>query len=181
MPHLDNNGRDRELGAKWERAFCGLAFSYGLTLTPNQLPRSSGAASWYRKGSAGISRFLLPDVAVWSAPGEHHEVKHKDPTRFGCYGLELYRLEALVAFAEEVQQAVLYTIHDWRLAGAATSADEMPNRIEDWRTVDVRELAAAGAPATPMPTYLNGDPATVPGAYWPIDLWIPLADWWQPF
>ena len=178
MTHLVDNRRDRSLGAVWERRFCTLALEWGRALSPQQLSQKEGAARWYRRENGHISPYLLPDVTIWSAPGEHHEIKHKDATRFGCYGLEAYRLEALAEFASETQQDVLYTIHDWRLAGAKRSDEEMPNLIDHWRTVLVTDLTAKCSGARVMPTWLNGSPTEVLGYYWPTEMWRPLDEWW---
>lgn len=180
--HRDN-GSDRGLGRKWEAAFCTLAARFGRSFTAQQIGRVD-AAQWFHSAPAGkINPCLLPDVTIWTAPGEHHEIKHKSPTRSGCYGLEQYRLEALLAFAQETQQPVLYTIHDWQLAGASKSSDAIVNDIDHWRTVDVRVLAdyITTERISPQifPTYVDGRMEHRPGFFWPVDLWGPLGWWWS--
>jgi hypothetical protein len=181
--HLCDNGADRLLGQRWERGFCVLAARAGRTMTAHQLGRDGMAASWAARDGGSWRVALLPDVTLWTAPGEHHEIKHKDATRDGRYGLEAYRLEALVRFRLETSQHVFLTIHDWRLAGAAHPAAPMPNAIEHWRIVEVLELVGYVerrrlAPRA-MPTYVAGRPAVRPGYYWPTALWRPLAWWWR--
>jgi hypothetical protein len=138
----DAVNRRRIIGETWERNFCALAASYGKEFTPHQLARADGAAcSWWRETDGTWHKQLLPDVVIWSAPGEHHEIKHKDQMRNGCYGYEAYRLRELVRFARTTGQNVFYTIHDWRHAGAATSAEPVPNRIADWFCASVAVLS----------------------------------------
>lgn len=137
-----DNAGDRKVGEEWERQFGILAGSHGKVFTPHQIGHPRGSALAYGPGGhKGWDRYLLPDVTVWTAPGEHHEIKHKSPTRDGCYGLERYRLDALVKWANITGQNVYYTIHDWQKAGARSSRDPVPNRIEDWCTADVKDLA----------------------------------------
>lgn len=176
-----NNTSDRDLGKKWECHFCDLAVQYNKSFSPQQIGRDE-AARWYAPTANGLNPRLLPDVTVWTAPGEHHELKHKNPAS-GCYGLERYRLDALVAFRHETDQPVLYTIHDWELAGAVNSRAPMLNRIEHWRTVDVLVLHdyvnAEHLDERHFPTYVNGQMQLRPGYFWPTELWQPLEWWWE--
>ena len=180
--HLQDNGRDRRMGARWERNFGCLAGQYGKSFTPHQVGRLIAANAYSYKDAWRL--LLLPDFTIWSAPGEHHEIKHKNPTRNGrYYGLEKYRFDALTEFSVETRQTVLYTIHDWELAGATRSDDEMPNDIRHWLTADVIALAeyirVHKVIPHPMNTWVNGQPTTRPGYYWPTRLWQPLATWWR--
>lgn len=181
LPPNRNNAADRSVGEVWERRFCKLAALHGKAFTAQQIGRT-GAASWLRLNH-DWHRNLLPDVTVWTAPGEHHEIKHKNPTRYDSYGLEKYRLDALVAFARETQQSVLYTIHDWQLAGAHDRDEPTPNRIQDWRTADILKLDESirrGLARTArMQTWVRGEWTEVPGYYWPALLWQPLERWWH--
>lgn len=178
--HRDN-ASDRELGKKWERHFCELATSYKKSFTPHQIGRDV-AATWYAPTANGINPLLLPDATVWTAPGEHHEIKHKEPTRSGCYGLEQYRLKALWDFRRETEQRVFYTIHDWRLAGVSDSHDPMPNLIEHWRTVDIEILVdyvrTKQTSKCSWNTYVNAQWEIRPGYFWPVALWQPLECLW---
>lgn len=181
-PESRNNQADRELGQEWERNFCRIAFAHGRSLTPQQIGRGE-AAVWYRPSGYESHQLLLPDISIWTAPGEHHEIKHKNPTVHNTYGLEAYRFEALVTFAQETQQPVLYTVHDWQLAGAKNSRESMPNRLADWRIANVLVLKASvdsgQALQARMGTWLRGQWKQVPGFYWPASLWIPLEGWWD--
>lgn len=175
-----DNASDRQLGNVWERRFCELAAHHGKSFTPQQIGKN-GSATWYAPTANGVNPLLLPDITVWTAPGEHHEIKHKNPAG-RCYGLECYRLEALIAFRRETGQPVLYTIHDWELAGAANSRALMPNDIDHWLTVDVLVLGdyikAQQLDERPFPTWVNGQMKFKPGYFWPVTLWEPLWLWW---
>jgi len=179
--HCTNNAADRALGEHWERQFCVLAAGRRKAFTPQQIGRTT-AASWFLHDGMNWRTTLLPDVTIWTCPGEHHEIKHKRPTSTGKFGLEKYRLEALLAFQAETQQTVLYTIHNWALAGAENSGALMPNKIDDWQTVDVRalELYVLAEHLQPvfMDTWFHGEKVRRPGYYWPTFLWMPLARWW---
>lgn len=178
--HAGDNAKDRATGAYWEREFGKLAGIHGKVFTPHQLHLANKSAASYRWGQGQWHVALLPDITVWSAPGEHHEIKHKDATRTGRYGLEEYRLRALVAFAEETQQPVLYTIHDWRRAGASSSAERVPNRLCDWVCADILELAAKRTETRRGTSYVAGTAREVDIAYWCADeFFFPLAQLWK--
>jgi hypothetical protein len=174
-----DNTKDRAIGAHWERQFGVMAASFGLLFTPHQLPLASKSAAAYGRKSGEWEACLLPDITIWSAPGEHHEIKHKNPTRHGSYGLERYRLDALLRFAGETQTAVLYTIHDWQRAGAASSDERTPNRVSDWLTANVAELAErVGFVGQHMQSYRNGRMSDAEICYWPVAAFGPLIAWW---
>lgn len=165
--HCLDNERDREIGAHWERQFCVMAADHGKMFTPHQLPLAYKSAAAYNRAPDGSwNQCLLPDVTVWSAPGEHHEIKHKNLTYDGCYGLEAYRLRPLVDFANETGQAVLYTIHDWQQAGAAHSEQEVLNRLEDWFYANVLDLNGRFTATRSGPSWVRGKQQIVPIHYW---------------
>jgi hypothetical protein len=180
-----NNAADREIGQHWETQFCGMARAYGKVFTPHQF-RRSGSAMFY--GGApdldGKTRWTLPDITVWSAPGEHHEIKHKNADRSGCYGLERYRLDALVRFANTTGQKVYYTIHDWEMAGAHAAKEDVANDIDHWLVGDVAELSVGHTRQAPGWSYYGGEQRKVDIWYWTADPtrrrpWFrPLADVW---
>lgn len=175
MLHCSDNKADRDLGQFWERQFCVLAAGRGFVFTPLQIKRDgSVSAAWLEDGK--WKHLTLPDVTVWTAPGQHHEIKHKDPTRSGCFGLEGYRFHALLHFAEVTHQDVMYTIHNHSLCGGR---DAKVNRIEDWLTTNVRALNnrwEVGHNAT----WINGKREEgVKTYYWPAGLWQPLPDYWD--
>ena len=179
--HCSNLVSDRDTGAKWERNFGMLVGHYQKgSITPHQIGRPKLAAAAYTKDGNDWRSLLLPDITIWRAPGEHHEIKHKDPTKsdIPCYGLEGYRFKALCEFALETRQTVLYTIHDWRLAGALDSRAPMRNNIEDWIAADVLMLKDNITMTRDGPSYVNGAKKIVPCHYWATSLWIPLARHW---
>lgn len=185
--HLSDNAADRELGATWERHFCRMAEWYGKSFLPQQIGRT-GAATW-RKGNRTQSQpALLPDITIFSWPGEHHEIKHKAPSKYrrregmGSYGYERYRLRPLVDFRLETQQPVFCTVHDWEAAGAHRSNESMPNVLQDWRVVDVMTLDTYITEQRLSPdwlgTWVNGQAQQREGYYWPVSLWVSLDLWW---
>lgn len=177
---VDNRG-DRALGKLWEQHFCHLAKERGFTFLPHQLVRDNGAASAFTGSEDGESKqILLPDITVWGNGTEHHEVKHKNPTKAHEYGLEQYRLERLVDFAARTNERVLYTIHDWGLAGASSGRDEVENHIEHWRTVDILALNKLPHRVDKNGlTYLDGERTTACIWYWPTHYWVPLKHLWE--
>lgn len=179
---MRDNAKDRATGAYWEGEFAKLAAAHGLMFTPHQLATTEKSAVAYSRERGQLKPWLLPDVTIWSAPGEHHEIKHKNPTRHGCYGLEDYRLAALLRFARETRQSVLYTIHDWQAAGAANGGERIPNRLDDWVTADVTELAKRPyKEGRGTSSYIAGllQPATI--YYWKVSDFMPLGAWWWTF
>lgn len=174
--HCSDLAEDRKIGAYWERAFCALAANHAKAITALQLASpDESAAAHFRTNEGGWSRWALPDVVVWTSPGEHHEIKHKTTTPDGRYGLEQYRFQALVEFARETRQDVLYTIHDWGLAGGK---DVTVNHIDHWRTAPILSLVGKGT-ATEFPSWRGGQRVDkTPGLMWPASLWTPLADYW---
>lgn len=177
---LDTIASRREAGEAWERNFCILAASYGKEFTPHQLVRREGAAiSWWLDAGGVWRKQLLPDVVIWSKPGEHHEIKHKDLMSNGCYGYELYRLRELVRFANVTGQKVYLTIHDWRHAGATSRGDATPNRIEDWFYSDIEELSQHHTGSYKGSIVAGKWHPDVPGHTWRRDEFFhPLAELW---
>lgn len=177
-PKTRDNVSDRRVGAQWERGFCVLAADFGKTFTPHQIGRPKSAAA-YERGPDGWSSLTLPDVTIWSAPGEHHEIKHKNRTRDGMYGLEDYRVNALVRFANTTRQRVCYTIHDWEIAGAASSGEEIANDIRHWFYADIAVLCRGATKTREDWTYYNGGQRRMPVRYWTAERYFrPLAELW---
>lgn len=168
-----NLANDRSIGATWERNFCRLATGYGFMFTPMQIGRTSSALAYVGKQYHPLT---LPDVTIWSFPGQHHEIKHKNPTHDGLFGLEEYRLKALLAFAGETRQSVHYTIHNHDLSGGRES--EL-NDINHWFTVDVLDLEGKQYRMRNDPSWVNGTRKIVPILYWRTALWIPLSEYWE--
>ncbi len=166
------------MGAYWERQFGIMAGALGKIFTPHQLHLPDKSASAFGLVSGrGWKRYLLPDVTVWSAPGEHHEIKHKRPTPDGCYGLEVYRLEALTEFAGTTGQAVYYTIHDWEAAGGR---EKDYNRLEDWFCADVADISQRSTKGGRGLSWVRGRKQEVEMRYWTASRYFrPLADVWE--
>lgn len=180
-----DNAADRTVGQYWENQFCRMARQCGKVFTPHQFDRPANSAMFYGPADiAGKSGWTLPDITVWSAPGEHHEIKHKNPTRDGMYGLERYRLDALVRFANTTGQAVFYTIHDWEMAGASGSAAHVENDMSHWLVGDIEQLSKGCTRQGRDWTYYNGQQRMVDIWYWTADpnrkhRWFrPLAEVW---
>lgn len=160
---------DRDLGAYWEREFCKLAAKHGRSFTAHQIGRPKSAQSYFIQGGK-YHHMTLPDITVWTRPGEHHEIKHKDATAWGAYGLERYRVDALLWFAEETGQSVYYTIHDYSLQNAPTreAQKRMPQSVPDhWLTCSIVELAdsIAGIDDREGASWVNGTKRIVPICY----------------
>lgn len=158
-----------------------LAAAYGKEFTPHQIEHRDGAAcSWWRDNAGIWRKQLLPDLAIWSAPGEHHEIKHKEVMRNGCYGYEAYRLRELIRFSDITGQRVYLTIHDWRKAGASCAQADVPNRIEDWLCADVTALSRSRSGEFIGPSLVGGIlKADVHQYCWQRDQYFtPLAELW---
>jgi len=174
--HCTDNNKDRTVGAYWEKQFCVMAAGYGYVFTPLQLGRSK-SAQYYANTSGKWNHYTLPDVTIWTHPGQHHEIKHKDPTRAGMYGLEQYRLEALLRFADTTGQQVLYTIHNHALNGGR---ENQTNDIAHWFTADVTELNGHWDLYDKNGiSWVNGVKRTgIPIYYWNTDKWGSLQHYW---
>lgn len=166
--HCNDVGIDRRLGEYWERVFCCMMAERGKMFTPMQIGRSTSVAA-FSKTNGKWNRFTMPDVTVWTAPGEHHELKHKTTTKYGSFGLELYRLDALVAFARETAQSVRYTIHDHH-----GLRNDKTNRLQDWCSADVLTLANAEHQCHWGDSYVSGVRKRVQILYWNIRWFSPL-------
>ena len=174
--HCTHLKADRGLGEQWERNFCRLAGRYGLSFTPMQIGRAQSAQAFSRNGNSEYNSYTLPDITIWTAPGQHHEIKHKDPTSWDTYGLEVYRFQALLWFARETEQDVLYTIHNHALSGGR---DSPVNDIAHWFTIDILTLDGSWSSETTANSWVNGIKREVPIYYWPTFLWRPLAEYWR--
>ena len=166
--------KDRKIGEHWEKEFCYMANDYGYLFTGLQLDRKTSAVAYQNS-----KRYTLPDIVLWSAPGQFHEIKHKNPTKGGAYGLEVYRLEALLHFAKETNQNVYYTIHNYDLNGGKKSLE---NNIDHWFTANVLLLAkfTSNKPSCKWGSWINGRWVdNVPMWFWDTSLFTPLIDYWQ--
>lgn len=179
--HASDNFGDRKLGRLWEKRFCRLAKDHGYSFLPLQIGRDDGASSAYGPSQdGGFRRILTPDVQVFAVGTEHHEIKHKNPTRRQEYGLERYRLEQLLDFVSETKHRVLYTIHDWEQAGASNGREEVANHIEHWRTIDIVALSKLPRRVDENGlSYCDGKSKTTEIWYWPTYYWVPLQHYWE--
>lgn len=174
--HCADNGADRKVGAYWEKKFGEMAAEYGKVFSFQQIGRS-GSALFYLKINGRWRKHTLPDVVIWSSPGEHHEIKHKAPTANGRFGLEVYRFDALMEFATVTNQSVMYTIHNHALAGGR---DIVTNNIAHWITADVRDLDGQWNGQYPGYSWVNGQKTETEIYYWDQDLWQSLESFWVP-
>ncbi|MDR1741930.1 MAG: hypothetical protein LBR38_08860 [Synergistaceae bacterium] len=164
----------RALGAYWEEAFARLAIEAGFSLTLHQSGRR-GAARLLVPAEGGYRGMPLPDVTIWTSPVSHHEIKHKNPTDGGNYGLEVYRFNALTRLYKETGERVMYTIHDWTRLGR----DNRQCEIEDWVTASVRYLATCIKKTKDGYSYVDGQWEIVPIHLWPKDVFRPLTGFWR--
>lgn len=168
---------DRSIGEKWERKFGTLAARYGHAVTANQIRRSGSAVAHYIADDGSYRTLILPDFVIWSFPGQHHEIKHKEPAkagkRRGCYGLERYRFDSLKHFQSICQQRVFYTIHDHERAGGKFVEE---NRIDDWLTISISDMDGAHECVDQNgKSWCNGKPIQTEILYWHQSLFVPLA------
>lgn len=161
---------DRSLGNYWEREFCTMAYHRGICFTAHQWNNQSSASAWSKR--CKHKPLTLPDVTLWSAPGQHHEIKHKEPNKHGSIGLEKYRLDALEWFFLETRQSVFYTLHRHDLAGGKHVKE---NNIDHWVTCDVSKLLDSGYKLYNGSSWVNGVEKRVPICYWPVGIFSPLS------
>lgn len=164
-----SNSEDRATGAFWEAQFITMAEEViGVEAVAHQLGCSSAAL---------FGEYIAPDVSLRTSPPEYHEIKHKDPHR-GTYGLEEYRLRDLLRLSNLLDGEIFYTVHDHSELGR----DSLRNRLRDWRTVRVRDLAPEEGnwvSYREIWSWRSGSPARVPAYFWPVDLWRPLSRHWE--
>jgi len=171
--HCNDLSRDRKLGEFWERRFCELATSFGLTITANQIGRNQSAQAFYKDDVGKYNNIILPDVVVWSFSGQHHEIKHKNPTRNGCFGLEEYRFSSLKRFNDITKQDVFYTIHNHDLCGGP---DNKENNINHWLTASVSNLDGSWKYERTYPTWCNSKKVDTNIYFWDTSLFVPLSE-----
>ena len=171
--HCTDNEADRALGKLWERAFMALVKRFKhCPVIPNQQNHEGAAVAYGPDGKL----MTIADVQVLADPNEHHEIKHKNATRDGCYGLEEFRFKSLYQLTSYHVGEVLYTIHDWDLAGGR---ELKVNKLKHWRTVRIADLARCQYKVRVGSTWCNGHLEQRPIYYWPTDAWTALASWWN--
>lgn len=174
MKHCLNNSVDRSIGEYWEKVFCRMAYEHGKCFTPHQWKRDGSAIAF---NNDEIKIYTLPDITIWSTPGEHHEIKHKEPTRFNSIGLEKYRYDSLFRFKEITKQDVLYTIHNHKKSGGR---DSLNNNINQWITAKVGvDITSINAYKSRGYSYVSGQKKEVDIYYWDIKCFTPLYLIWN--
>lgn len=173
---------DRATGNYWERQFCKMAATFSKSFTAQQIGRTNSACAYYRDKSRYLHK-TLPDVTIWTRPGEHHEIKHKDPTVSGEFGLEYYRINALYWFARETGQDVFYTIHNYGFVLADTRQErkaETENDISHWLTASIMDLVYREHRIDKNGvSWVNGQRTEgIEIWYWNSNLFFPLQDLW---
>jgi hypothetical protein len=148
-----------------------MARNCGFTFTAHQIGRDRIAACAFSPSG----RIILPDITIWNVNGGHHEIKHKAPTAKHKFGLEAYRFESLQTFARISGSPVYYTIHNWKNGLGRNSRF---NRLQDWVTCDVTDLAANRSRPERDKSWVNGQIATVDILYWPVCCFRPLSSLW---
>lgn len=178
--HCVNLSDDRQIGDYWEREFARMALRYGRSFTGNQWDKTKSAVAHSMDFSMPRNKryksWTLPDITVWTKPGEHHEIKHKEPTKYGAFGLEKYRFEALLWMAEETGQNVFYTIHNHALNGGRSNKENNPDH---WFTANVLTLKTAKRREAIGPSWVNGEKKQVIIYYWDASNWVRLLDLWR--
>lgn len=173
--HCGNNEADRVVGDYWERRFMVIAAKgYGVAVSPHQIGRDKSAV-FINHVNGSWNSWTLPDVVLWTAGTSHHEIKHKNPTPDGCFGLEEYRFDALVRFQKETQHDVMYTIHNHDMNPEGRNGKT--NRIDHWMTAPITALINTATKQRMGPTYYGGGRAIKNILYWDIALWEPLSAW----
>jgi hypothetical protein len=167
--HCNNLISHRQQGSYWENAFIDMAASHEKLTIPLQLGKENSAVGYVKDKT-----IILPDVLVASS-NEYHEIKHKNPTRLGSYGLEKYRFDSFLFLANKIDGRVMYTIHDHDLAGGRHVVE---NYIGDWLTIDVTELAGKEVYEGLGYSYVNGSKTKVTMLYWDKELWVSLCAYW---
>lgn len=170
LKHCVDNAKDRSVGHYWEEQFCEIALKFDKCFTPNQWNKTKAAMAYSR-----LNKYTLPDIVIWSCPGQHHEIKHKEPTRDGYFGLEEYRYEALLAFKQITNQDIYYTIHNHKLSGGV---DSPINKIEHWFTAKILDDINKSNTSKMKngPTWYNGEKVERLILYWEPSLFKPLVE-----
>lgn len=171
--HCSNLSGDRNIGKLWEENFCKIAAGFGLIFTAHQIGRDQSAKAITKDSDGKFVNFILPDVSIWNNKCQHHEIKHKNPTPNGMFGLEQYRFDSLMKFTEQANQSVYYTIHNHDLAGGREVVD---NCIDHWVTAKIETLNFKWSYERSGPSWRNGNKVDVNIYYWNKKLFTPLSD-----
>ncbi len=176
---------DRELGEYWENKFCVMAAhsDFGRSFVKHQFRRSGATVAEYKLGGRHHT-VTMPYVTILTTPGEHHEVKHKDPTQYGKFGLEVYRFNALVWILRETGQNVYYTIHNYALQPEKIREERKHNPLcykTHWVTASIEELIDnISIRGNHCPSLIGGKiTANVPQYFWDKGIFRPLISLWS--
>jgi hypothetical protein len=168
-----NNSSDRSVGDRWERNFCKIAGSYGCLVSPMQIGRKKSVVSHYKEQDEwkGI---IMPDIMIFTPDVEFHEIKHKNPSKKGYFGLEKYRFDSFMEFYKRTNKSVMYTIHNHDLNGGKHNE---ANKLEHWFTIPFSVLCEKEHIIELGASYFGGKPKEVEIMYWDANLWNPLEKW----
>ena len=161
--HCGDVTKDRALGELWESNFCNLL--QDKAFVPHQKNRNASAVFGVTNCEGSIRWIPLPDVSVYWSMGiaSHHEIKHKNATRDGYFGLEEYRVNSLLEFMHLSGQEVYYTIHDHDFSDGRHGR---LNDIKHWLTMSMGALADDVARKSYSSSYRNGQTARELTYYW---------------
>lgn len=162
--HCGNVKNDRALGELWESNFCQL-LPKGCVFDLHQKDRTSSAVLRVVELESIDRGITSPDVTVYwgSSVVSHHEIKHKNATRDGCFGLEEYRVKSLLEFMQRSGQDVYYTIHDHDFSDGR---DGKVNDIRHWLTSSLSALLKDVLRKSDSPSYRNGKKVDELTYYW---------------
>lgn len=172
--HCGNVRNDRALGELWESNFCQL-LPEGCVFDLHQKDRTSSAVLRVVELESIDRGITSPDVTVYwgSSVVSHHEIKHKNATRDGCFGLEEYRVKSLLEFMQLSGQDVYYTIHDHDLSG---HRDGKINDVRHWLTCTLSSLLKDVRRKSDSPSYRNGKRVNELTYYWDRSQFAALQD-----
>ena len=162
--HCGDINRDRRLGDFWEDKFCSL-LPGGCSFIRHQKDRNAGAVFGVVDPGGVVRWSPSPDVTAWWGRGitSHHEIKHKNATTNGQFGLEEYRVNSLSDFMQRVGQEVHYTIHDHDCCGGPNA---ILNDIKHWVTMSLEALIRCVDSKRNSPSYRNGQRVMEMTYYW---------------
>ena len=172
--HCGNVKNDRALGELWESNFCQL-LPEGCVCDLHQKDRTSSAVLRVVELESIDRGITSPDVTVYwgSSVVSHHEIKHKNPTQYGCFGLEEYRVKSLLEFMQLSGQDVYYTIHDHALSDGRYGK---VNDIRHWFTRSLSVLLKDVQGKCCSPSYRNGKKTDELIYYWDRSQFAALED-----
>jgi hypothetical protein len=171
---IRNVADDRAIGSLWERNFCAL-LSPGTKFVRHQFGRTSSAAKEWFDVHGQIQTSPLPDVTVYHGFGREssHEIKHKNATASGQFGLEAYRHAALMDHHRNSAGGCNYTIHDYDKSGGKQS---MENDIVHWFTASFGDLESPDGMSSEWGSWIDGKwQKNVPMYFWNRSRFTPLA------